>query len=534
MDAQATFSCSFTQSDLGPVVEVLGSPAAGLPSGLVAEVPSVPRWPAQMLLPHEREVLAVQVLAGARSVSDLAREHEVSRKFVYQQAHTAQDALRLAFDPEPKTEKVLFYLPVTKAWLRQLVLALVLIGHSPFRAVVELLRDLFDCSISLGTVHNIVRSAVEPARAISRRVDLAGVRIGAHDEIFQAGKPVLVGVDTASTYCYLLSLEDHRDADTWGVRLLDLVDQGFSPEATVADAGSSLRAGQALALPDVPCRGDHFHIIRDLEALIGFLENRAYGCLETTAHCERRRDRLRRPTKRPRNKSAHGAAQRLRQARAASDEAVSLADDVALLVDWLRHDILTVAGARYAERCNLYDFVVAELKARASNCPHRLEPICRALENQRDDLLAFARRLDDNLEQLTQELQIPVGLARRLLATLSRDERDPRRWTEEAALRQHLRGRFHGVQLAVASLAEETVRASSLVENLNSRLRSYFFLRRHLGSDYLALLQFYLNHRRLERSDRPSRVGKTPAELLTGQPHPHWLEMLGYKLLARV
>ena len=79
-----------------------------------------------------------------------------------------------------------------------------LVGHAPYRAVVELFRDLFDWPISLGTVHNIVRSAVEPARAISCRVDLAGVRIGAHDEIFQAGKPVLVGVDTASTYCYLL------------------------------------------------------------------------------------------------------------------------------------------------------------------------------------------------------------------------------------------------------------------------------------------------------------------------------------------
>ena len=517
MDAEGTFSCSFTQCDPDPL----------------STLPNLPIWPAQRLLPTERQDLAVQVLAGAQPVAELARQNEVSRKFLYQQADTAHVALTQAFNPEPKAEGVLFYLPVTKAWLRQLVLGLVLIGHAPYRAVVELLRDLFDYRIALGTVHNIVRGAVEPARAISRRLDLAGVRIGAHDEIFQAGKPVLVGVDTASTYCYLLSLEDHRDADTWGVRLLDLADQGFSPEATVADAGSSLRAGQAEALPNVPCRGDHFHIIRDLEAVVGFLENRAYGSLETTAHCQRRRDRLRRPTKRPRNKSAHGAALRLRQARAASDEAVSLADDVALLVDWLRRDILTVAGPCYAERCDLCDFVVAELKARAPKCPHRLEPICRALENQRDDLLAFARQLDDDLEQLAQELQIPVGLARRLLTTLSCDERDPRRWTEEAALRQHLRGRFHGVQLAVAALAEETVRASSLVENLNSRLRTYFFLRRHLGSDYLALLQFYLNHRRLERSDRPGRVGKTPTELLTGRPHPHWLEMLGYTLFAR-
>src|SRR4029077_20740664 len=99
-------------------------------------------------------------------------------KFLYQQAHTAQDALTQAFDPEPKTEKVLFYLPVTKAWLRQLVLALVLIGHSPYRAVVELLRDLFDWRISLGTVHNVVASAVEPARTIHRRRQPGGGGFG--------------------------------------------------------------------------------------------------------------------------------------------------------------------------------------------------------------------------------------------------------------------------------------------------------------------------------------------------------------------
>lgn len=53
------------------------------------------------------------------------------------------------------------------------------------------------------------------------------------------------GADVDSTYCYLLSLEDHRDGDTWGLRLLELHDRGFQPEATIADAGSGLRAGQS-------------------------------------------------------------------------------------------------------------------------------------------------------------------------------------------------------------------------------------------------------------------------------------------------
>jgi hypothetical protein len=49
----------------------------------------------------------------------------------------------------------------------------------------------------------------------------------------------------------------------------------------------------------------------------------------------------------------------------------------------------------------------------------------------------------------------------------------------------------------------------------------------------LELLQFFLNHRRFLRSEHPERAGKSPAELLTGQPHPHWLEMLGYNRSCR-
>jgi len=520
MDCQTTSSLRPTQSDLTAVPVAALSP-----------------WPAQRLRPAQRQTLALQVLAGTHPVAELARRHQVSRKFLYQQADTAAHALTDAFDPAPAHDDVLFFLPVTKAWLRQLVLALVLIGHSPYRAVVELLRDLFDWKVSLGTVHTIVHSAVEAARAVNRRCHLAGVRIGAHDEIFQAGHPVLVGVDTASTYCYLLSLEDHRDAETWGVRLLELVDQGFAPEATVADAGSGLRAGQALALPAVPCRGDVFHILRDLEEVGGYLENRAYGLLEACQQYQHRRTRQRQQRRdrrgRPIESSAASTALRLRHARDAATAAVTLYDEVALLLGWLRHDILAVAGPCSADRRALYDFVVAELNSRAPGCPHRLGPVCRALQNQRDNLLAFARALDNDLELLGQEFQVPGELLRQLLGVLARDQRDPRRWSEEAPLRQRLRGRFHDVQAAVAALARGTVRASSLVENLNSRLRSYFFLRRHLGSDYLALLQFFLNHRRLERSDRLERVGKTPAELLTGQSHPHWLEMLGYTRFVR-
>ena len=76
-----------------------------------------------------------------------------------------------------------------------------------------------------------------------------------------------------------------------------------------------------------------------------------------------------------------------------------------------------------------------------------------------------------------------------------------------------------------------TPRSSSLVENLNSRLRTYFTLRRHLGSAYLDLLRFFLNHRRFMRSRLAERIGKSPRELMTGESHPHWLTLLDLGLL---
>jgi hypothetical protein len=41
---------------------------------------------------------------------------------------------------------------------------------------------------------------------------------------------------------------------------------------------------------------------------------------------------------------------------------VALSDEVALLMGWLRHDVLAVAGPCSADRRALSDFVVAEFK----------------------------------------------------------------------------------------------------------------------------------------------------------------------------
>jgi hypothetical protein len=78
-----------------------------------------------------------------------------SRKFVYQQKNRALEAITDAFAPTAADDKVLFYLPVTKVWLHQVVLALTLICHSSYRGVVEFMRDILGISISVHNLHQL-------------------------------------------------------------------------------------------------------------------------------------------------------------------------------------------------------------------------------------------------------------------------------------------------------------------------------------------------------------------------------------------
>ena len=64
---------------------------------------------------------------------------------------------------------------------------------------------------------------------------------------------MLVGVDAASIYCYLLQGVDHRDEDTWGWHLLDVMAQGFYPDYTRLPMTVAIcELGLQTALNDLP------------------------------------------------------------------------------------------------------------------------------------------------------------------------------------------------------------------------------------------------------------------------------------------
>jgi hypothetical protein len=482
---------------------------------------------AKNLPPHERQALAVAALARKIPVSRLAVSVGASRNFVYRQSDKANNALNEAFADKNHDEKVLFYLPVTKEWLQKVILGLVLICHSSFRGVLEFMRDLLDFDISIGYVHNVVVNAAEKAKVVNGAEHLANVRAGVHDEIFQARMPVLVGADACSTYCYLLSSEDSRDGDTWAIRLMELEDKGLQPDYTVADGGTGLRAGQALAWPDIPCRGDVFHALLEMGRLAVYLENRAFGAMSALEKTEAKM------TKAKRKGNGNKYSKRLAMAGQAEYTTVNLADDINILAEWLRNDILSLAGDDLSSRRKLLDFVIESLRQREHLRPHRIRPVRVMLENQRDVLLAFAQEIDNKLTACADEFKVKLSDMRRLFNLRASERMSAPDTIHDHNPCEQLDKKPDTINQAVQEIIAEVVRASSIIENINSRLRCYFFLRRQIGNSYLDLLRFFLNHRRFMRSDLPDRVDKSPAELLSGKTHPHWLELLGFEMFKR-
>ena len=207
--------------------------------------------------------------------------------------------------------------------------------------------------------------------------------------------------------------------------------------------------------------------------------------------------------------------------------------DIKILLYWLRIDILSLAGPEWSERMEMMKFIISELQHREDPAHKGIRALRIALSNQKTDLLAFAEVLDQKLANIAHRFHISLSQVREVCLLMKKSLSTNVYWQKWNQVYQLLSEKFLPVKEAVESAMKSTPRASSLVENLNSRLRNYFFLRKHLNSDYLDLLRFFLNHRTFIESRVTERVGKSPTELMTGEKHPHWLELLGFDLFQR-
>ncbi len=113
-----------------------------------------------------------------------------------------------------------------------------------------------------------------------------------------------------------------------------------------------------------------------MQSVVTKLENRAYQTLTTCVNLAKKQANFQKS-----NGRANGSyAKQLSDATPKQDQAIAVADDVAVLGRWLRDDIVGLAGAAPADRLALYDFVCVELTARVDQAPELLGKLISYLE----------------------------------------------------------------------------------------------------------------------------------------------------------
>jgi len=289
------------------------------------------------------------------------------------------------------------------------------------------------------------------------------------------------------------------------------------------DDASSISAAHKYVYPDVPYDIDNYHIIDDMMGMRRYFRNRL-----KTSITERKKFQYK-VDERVFTKEGSDYTQPLEMAKADEQEMTFLSHSIDILVHWMQHDVLNMPGIEPASRYTLFDFVLHELNQLAKRHPHRIKAVCTTLKNQKYFLLAFTEVLNTKFQSIADKFVFPLEKIWEMCALQRCQNGSERYAVRSVPLQDYFGIEFDEVEDAVLKALDTTERTSSMVENLHSRLRPYFYLRREIGFGYLDLLRFYLNRTPFLRSERMERKGRTPAEILAGKPHPHWLEMLGYQ-----
>lgn len=390
----------------------------------------------------------------------------VSRKFVYQQQDKAINAVNDAFEPAAKKpEKVLFYLPITFSWFCQLILCLVFHCCANHRGIQKLLRDAFDHDISYGSIHNIINDAKVKAKTINAKQELTNIKLAAQDEMFHYNKPILTGVDIRSLYCYLLSPEQNRDFDTWGIHLLDLKERGLNPERVFGDDASSIQAAHHYVYPNTPYDVDNFHIIRDMMELRRYYRNSLKNAITNRKTLE---DKVGKSVLTEKLGTYH---EQWECAIMKEKEIKKLSQSIDTLVGWMQHDVLNMPGLAPALRYELFDFILNELTQLAQKYPHRIKAICTTLKNQKYLLLAFTEVLDKKFQEIADEFVFPLEKIWEMCELQRCKNGSVKYAVRSIPLQDYFGMEFDHVEDAVLNALDSTERTSSMVENLHSRLR---------------------------------------------------------------
>jgi transposase-like protein len=469
-----------------------------------------------------------QVIASEGSygvVSQMSRQHQVSRQTLYGWKAKGHSSLQAALEPgKPETKR--------RVQLERAVLTLLVQGHASYRGIQACLQELLGLEISVGTITAIVQSAGDRAQSWLRQQVPAEGRVVALDEQYSSkrGEAYLNIVDAHSAQVWATLPAVGVDGESWTLALWYVQEQGVDCTASVSDGGraieEALQTTQALSRH----QRDVWHLLR----LAGQVQARLERVVQeqeerwlVIEHQEQQQATTgRRPTGRPAKTTSREHEQLLIQLHRLLGAVSYLFAQLRELVEVVvltqeRTPRLLGCQARREELQAVLDLLEEAIQAVPPALQHEVQRVIKQTRLALPALLYFAEQLEAAQQEAIEQLgAAAVGLIawawqrRRILAETPEQLlalMDPA-WRASA---DRLLEAWH-----------QAVRASSVVENWHSIVRPHLAVHRSLSAGMLALLAVWHNHRVAPRGRHrdfsPLQRSGLP------QPTGDWLEVLGY------
>ena len=460
-------------------------------------------------------------------MTEIAKAYQISRTFLYQLLLMANLQLETLFSDE----KLLFQ--KDHRHLDQLLLLLRLEGKCSLLSLSSILKALEYHPNSVGYLSQFFHSAgqVLPSTLLRSSQTLV---FYLSDEVFAIDKPILVTIDAQSTTILHIELAADRSAETWRAHFEALEHHHFVSLGMASDRGLGLVAGYRAACDMVLWVADYFHEFRDLFKLLHQLERKAYTAIDKAYDAAHKFAHAKSEA------NLHKRLQQYDTAQHACEQAMTLYDQLALLLHLLRealhicspHGRLRTQQNVRSELTLLFDMIEGLDSVAITQT---LQPIRTHLN---DILVPFKQ-----VEVVAAELRFVVPHEALDFLVLSWHHEHLGDQSGSKRKRYHQSERDFWLACATGLLEEDVatlkalvfdkldsiVRASSLVEMVNSLLRPYLHsCKGQITQEALNLIMFYHNHRRYKSG---KRQGRAPIELLTGKPlEAPWWELLRQRL----
>ncbi|MCP5099983.1 MAG: hypothetical protein GY943_30895 [Chloroflexi bacterium] len=474
----------------------------------------------------------------------LADFYRISRVSVYKLGERVVSRLTKPTEPlalpEPVQKEA-----VSKIRIDRTILTSLFPGNASIRPSAAILKEALDTSRSTGYINDVRLNAGRRAGDVLSRVNYAplGPLIALRDETFFQGRPMLLLIDPISTTIVAAHVCSDRQSDTWALILLQAEEQGVSLAGLTEDMAKMYGKSLKLAgMEEKAQQKDVWHIERDGSTIRRSLERAAYQAIATVINLEKQLLK---------EWSDDLFEEKYIPAVSKESAAIECHDQFEIWLTYL-HDALALVDIRSGEirdPATSQWFLEEILTGMEQIEQKRVKKFTKTLRNHQPQLLTFldwtAKALANYDAQLTAyipdvaaRLQFIQAVARSWLLDQALIN-GHRQWRSEAQKAASLVESVTDTDAALAEFAlslrqilDASGRTSSLIESVNSLLKSFF--RNRKGFKNQETMQAFLNlfvlwHNMRVYDPRCKRGGKSPFQLAgIDMGADDWLTLLGY------